>query len=182
MGKQRSPNRILRRIREMERQETREEFAESVVEAARALGVKIACNYRTIARWEDGETAIPHPAYRRALSALLNRPFRELGFAGTDKGEGNESNPDEHEDAASSGSLVKQDGSHALSARNVELFALYLDELSVLSETVPDSEESRERAYYRFVYMLSHWANNMKRRELLRLLGWAASAVAASPL
>jgi len=56
-GKQRPPNRILRRIREVERQETREEFAESVVAAARAFGVEIACNYRTIARWEDGETA-----------------------------------------------------------------------------------------------------------------------------
>lgn len=181
-GRQRSPNRILRRIREVERQETREEFAESVVEAARALGVKIACNYRTIARWEDGETAMPLPAYRRALSALLDRPFRELGFAEPDKGEGNESNPNEHVDAAPAGSLVKQDGSTALNARNVELFAPYLDELSLLSETVPDSEEARERTYDRFVYMLSHWANNMKRRELLRLLGWAASAVAASPL
>jgi hypothetical protein len=99
-GKQRPPNRILRRIREVERQETREEFAESVVAAARAFGVEIACNYRTIARWEDGETAMLYPAYRRALSALLNRPLRELGFTGPDKGEGNESNPNEHIDPA----------------------------------------------------------------------------------
>jgi tetratricopeptide (TPR) repeat protein len=77
----RSPNKVLRRIREEERQETREEFAESIASQALMLGENISCNYRTIARWEDGDTTNPYPAYRRVLSALLGRPFSELGFS-----------------------------------------------------------------------------------------------------
>jgi hypothetical protein len=74
------PNHVLRCIREEERQETREEFAVAMAAAAKRLGEKIECDVRTVARWEDGDTTKPYPAYRRVLSAFLGRPFSELGF------------------------------------------------------------------------------------------------------
>jgi transcriptional regulator with XRE-family HTH domain len=58
----------------------------------------------------------------------------------------------------------------------------YLDELHLLSESSFDSAGARERAYDRLVEALSYWADTMKRRELLQVLGWAASAAAAKRL
>jgi hypothetical protein len=76
-----APNLVLRRIREVERRETREEFAAAVVIAGRQLGDKhLGCDARLVARWEDGDVACPRPAYQRALEALTGRPFAELGF------------------------------------------------------------------------------------------------------
>jgi hypothetical protein len=75
------PNLVLRRIREVERRETREEFAAAVVIAGRQLGDDhLGCDARLVARWEDGDVGCPRPAYQRALEALTGRPFAELGF------------------------------------------------------------------------------------------------------
>src|SRR5436305_10218285 len=76
-----APNLVLRRIREVERRETREEFAAAVVIAGRQLGDDhLGCDARLVARWEDGDVGCPRPAYQRALAALTGRPFGELGF------------------------------------------------------------------------------------------------------
>ena len=76
-----APNLVLRRIREVERRETREEFAAAVVIAGRQLGDDhLGCDARLVARWEDGDVGCPRPAYQRALEALTGRPFAELGF------------------------------------------------------------------------------------------------------
>jgi hypothetical protein len=76
-----APNPVLRRIREAERRETREEFAAAVVIAGRQLGNRqLGCDARLVAKWEDGDVACPRPAYQRALEALTGRPFAELGF------------------------------------------------------------------------------------------------------
>lgn len=80
-GKAKTPNLLLRYIRQTERHESREEFAEAVVKAGRQLGDHhLACDARLVARWEDGEVGRPRPAYQRALTALTGRPFDELGF------------------------------------------------------------------------------------------------------
>ena len=83
MGAERAktPNLVLRRIREIERRETREEFAAAVVIAGRQLGNRqLGCDARLVAKWEDGDVACPRPAYQRALEALTGRTFAELGF------------------------------------------------------------------------------------------------------
>jgi hypothetical protein len=80
-GKAKTPNLLLRHIRETERRESREEFAIAVAEAGRKLGDRqLACDGRLIGKWEDGDVARPQPAYQRALAALTGRPFDELGF------------------------------------------------------------------------------------------------------
>jgi hypothetical protein len=77
------PNPVLRRIREYERHESREEFARAVLSKASELGESgLACDARLVGRWEDGDVSRPRPIYQRVLSVLLNRPFEELGFGG----------------------------------------------------------------------------------------------------
>jgi hypothetical protein len=81
VGKAKTPNLVLRHIREVERRETREEFAAAVVNAGRELDDRtLGCDARLVARWEDGEVECPRPAYQRALTALTGRPFTQLGF------------------------------------------------------------------------------------------------------
>jgi len=77
----RAPNLVLRRIREVERRETREEFAAAVVIAGRGFGDDhLRCDARLVARWEDGDVGCPRAAYQRALEALTGHPFAGLGF------------------------------------------------------------------------------------------------------
>ena len=81
VGKARTPNLVLRHVREAQRRESREEFAAAVIGAGQHLGDRhLACDARLVARWEDGEVGCPRPAYQRALTALTGRPFDQLGF------------------------------------------------------------------------------------------------------
>lgn len=81
VGKAKTPNLVLRYVRETERRESREEFAAAVVDAGRQLGItQMACDARLVARWEDGDVGCPRPAYQRALAALTGLLFGELGF------------------------------------------------------------------------------------------------------
>ncbi len=80
-GKAKTPNLVLRYVRETERRESREEFAAALVSIGQDLGDKhLACDARLIARWEDGDVQCPRPAYQRALTALTGRSFDQLGF------------------------------------------------------------------------------------------------------
>jgi tetratricopeptide (TPR) repeat protein len=76
----RVPNFALRRVRELERQETRSEFAEAIAEKAAELGEMVSPSERYVARLEDGDIKCPHPTYRRVLAELCGRPISELGF------------------------------------------------------------------------------------------------------
>lgn len=75
------PNLVLRRIRELERHETRSEFAEAIAQKAMELGENISPSERYVARLEDGETRYPHPPYRRVLTELCQRSVTDLGFS-----------------------------------------------------------------------------------------------------
>jgi tetratricopeptide (TPR) repeat protein len=95
MGEQpRVPNWVLRRIREVERQETRAEFAEALACRALELGEPVAPTERYVARLEAGDVRRPHPPYRRVLTDLLGRSMSELGFGSSapDPKAGTESN------------------------------------------------------------------------------------------
>lgn len=62
------------------------------------------------------------------------------------------------------------------------LFFPYLGEIRTLVQGNLASSQGREVAYDRLVQLLSGWADTVQRRELLRLVGWAASAVAGATL
>lgn len=74
------PNLALRTIRENVRRQSRDEFARDIVSKGQAIGESVGCDGRLIGRWEDGDVRSPRPVYRRILTALLDRPYEELGF------------------------------------------------------------------------------------------------------
>jgi transcriptional regulator with XRE-family HTH domain len=76
-----APNLVLRRLREQERHETREEFAEAMTRVARELGEDVFPDAKYVARLETGDIKYPRPLYRRILAKLCARPFGELGFS-----------------------------------------------------------------------------------------------------
>jgi tetratricopeptide (TPR) repeat protein len=80
MPAEKVPNPVLRRVRELERQETRAEFAEAITRKARELGESVAPGERYMAKLEDGDVRYPYPVYRRVLTALCGRSMAELGF------------------------------------------------------------------------------------------------------
>jgi tetratricopeptide (TPR) repeat protein len=74
------PNLVLRRIREIDRGETRAEFAEALARKAEELGESLYPTERYVARLEDGDVKYPYPAYRRVLTGLCGRSMAGLGF------------------------------------------------------------------------------------------------------
>jgi transcriptional regulator with XRE-family HTH domain len=76
-----APNSVLRHIREQERHETREQFAESMARMAREIGAPVIPDAKYAARLESGDIRYPGPVYRRILAQLCGRPFGELGFS-----------------------------------------------------------------------------------------------------
>jgi hypothetical protein len=76
-----APNLVLRRIREQERHETREEFAQALARLAREMGENVFPDAKYVARLETGDIKYPRPIYRRILAELCGRPFGDLGFS-----------------------------------------------------------------------------------------------------
>jgi hypothetical protein len=75
-----APNLVLRRIREQERHETREQFAQAMVRVAGELGEDVFPDDKYVANLETGRIRYPGPAYRRILAEVCGRPLNELGF------------------------------------------------------------------------------------------------------
>ncbi len=75
-----APNLLLRRIRESERGESREQFAEAMAAVARDMGYNVIPDAKYVESLESGRVAFPGPAYRSILSRLCGRPVAELGF------------------------------------------------------------------------------------------------------
>jgi len=76
-----SPNLVLRRVREQERHETRAEFAEEMARIAREIGEPVYPDAKYVERLESGDIRCPGPGYRRILTQLCQRQASELGFA-----------------------------------------------------------------------------------------------------
>jgi hypothetical protein len=77
----RTPNTVLRGIRENERHESQAEFAEAMARLAREMGVEVYPDWKYVQRLESGHITWPHRTYRNILEQLCGRPARELGFA-----------------------------------------------------------------------------------------------------
>jgi len=77
----------LRRYRTEVRRESRLAFAAYLQKVAVDLGLPVACDARTVARWEDGDVRWPQEPYRRLLTVATGRELTDLGFAprGTDR-------------------------------------------------------------------------------------------------
>jgi transcriptional regulator with XRE-family HTH domain len=75
-----TPNTVLRGIRENERHETRAEFAEEMARVARETGEEVYPDENYVQRLESGNITWPHRTYRGILECLCGRPARELGF------------------------------------------------------------------------------------------------------
>lgn len=70
----------LRRYRLEVRRESRMVFAAYLQKVAVDLRLPVACDARTVARWEDGDVRWPQEPYRRLLSVATGREPTELGF------------------------------------------------------------------------------------------------------
>jgi tetratricopeptide (TPR) repeat protein len=77
----RTPNNVLRGIRENERHESRNEFADAMMRLAWEMGVEVYPDGNYVHRLESGEIAWPHRTYRNILEKLCGRSARDLGFA-----------------------------------------------------------------------------------------------------
>jgi tetratricopeptide (TPR) repeat protein len=77
----RTPNTVLRGIRESERHESQSEFAEAMAQIARGMGVEAYPDWKYVQRLESGHITWPHRTYRNIIEQLCGRPARELGFA-----------------------------------------------------------------------------------------------------
>ncbi|MFD6353220.1 XRE family transcriptional regulator [Nocardia tengchongensis] len=73
-------NAALRAARQALGYRSQTALAEAVNEAARAVGLRVSVNARTVRRWESAEPPWPHPEHASALEALFQRPITELGF------------------------------------------------------------------------------------------------------
>jgi transcriptional regulator with XRE-family HTH domain len=75
-----TPNRVLRRIREQERCETRAEFAEAMARIAGEIGEEVYPDAKYVERLESGVISWPRPPYRNILTKLCGRSIGEIGF------------------------------------------------------------------------------------------------------
>jgi len=62
------------------------------------------------------------------------------------------------------------------------MLAVLLRLFGTPNKLLPVSPRERDMAFDQLVQFFTSWATNMKRREVLRILGWAATAAAAAPI
>ncbi|MGW3569614.1 hypothetical protein ACWDSL_38110 [Streptomyces sp. NPDC000941] len=75
-----TPNTVLRAVRELEFQMSRQEFAAEVRATGRAMGENVGCDTRLVAAWEDGDVGCPRAVYQRILTRMTGRSMADLGF------------------------------------------------------------------------------------------------------
>jgi hypothetical protein len=97
----RTPNTVLRGIRENERHESQTEFAEAMAQIAREMGVEVYPDGQYVQRLESGYITWPHHTYRNILERLCDRPARDLGLAPSVRSAG-----DSHRDSGEVSSRV----------------------------------------------------------------------------
>lgn len=136
---------------------------------------KLTISSRQWERWYSGNVKTePYPDACRVLEHMFGRPVREL-LAPCDDA----ARPDFNR--VHEGELSAARADSVADIPGVAQLTPFLDELRLLSEGQLSSAYERERTYDRLVELLSRWADTMKRREFVGVLGWAASSVTAVP-
>lgn len=138
----------------------------------------------TVVRWENGEFA-PQPGQRPLLAKALAVSVEELHVLLTAADVELTTTTVVKEPTAFrrlpepalawAGDVDRSPVGDQLSVLLGQLDALAGDEAAGLSP------HRREAAYTQLVHSLAAWAHTVRRRELLRVLGWAATAAAGSP-
>jgi transcriptional regulator with XRE-family HTH domain len=148
------------------------------------LAEMVGVDRATVMRWETGEFT-PQPGQRPLLAKALHVSVEELhGLLGA--GTVKPSTAAAIEERTASHQLPEPALTWAsggdLCSSNDQLPWLF-DQLRALADDDPaaHSPHRRERAYAQLVQYLATWAHTVNRRELLRVLGWAATAAAGSP-
>lgn len=144
---------------------------------------KLTVSPRQWARWYAGQVKTrPHPDACRVLEHMFGYPVRQL-FAPAEAAEG--AGPVVRgvraDSYAPSGGVIVAQRPADVTPGTLPLMQ-WLDELRSLSELRLGSARERERVYDHLVEILERWAGTMDRREFLRLLSWASSYAAATPL
>jgi transcriptional regulator with XRE-family HTH domain len=134
---------------------------------------KLTVSSRQWERWYAGNVKTePHPDACRVLEHMFGYPAEQLVATH----EASAIQPAQQFDSNQEYGSVQPRPDSSARAPGIANLIPYLEELYLLSQESPDSAMARERAYDQLVKVLSGWANTMKRRELLQVLGWAASA------
>lgn len=141
---------------------------------------KLTISPRQWERWYAGKVKTePYPDACRVLEHMFGYPVQQLlaPHVGSERSLAQSAN--ESADEPSPGQPTDE---VVPGIPSVTLVDTYVDELGLLSEQPLRSARDRERIYDRLVALFTRWAGDMNRRELLRLIGWAASYVAAVPV
>jgi hypothetical protein len=139
---------------------------------------KLTVSLRQWERWCAGNVKTePYPDACRVLEHMFGYPIQQLLAPKEDS--------EAQLTAESTGEPSARQSMRAVTPgiSCAGLVDTYADDLRMLmlSEQPLSSAHDRERTYDRLVEILTRWAGDMDRRELLRLLGWAATSVAAVP-
>lgn len=142
---------------------------------------KLTVSPRQWERWHAGKVKTePYPDACRVLEHMFSFPIQQLLTQLEDGERALGQSPGEPADEPGARQRIREVTPGISGAGLVDTYA---DELRVLmlSEQPLSSARDRERTYDRLVELLTRWAGDMDRRELLRLLGWAATSVAVIP-
>jgi transcriptional regulator with XRE-family HTH domain len=172
------------RTKALRRREQLIERRKTVGLSQEKLAEAVGVDRTTVMRWETGEFA-PQPGQRPLLAKALQVSVEDLrrllgtgslalySAAAVQERTASRQLPEPALTWASGGDL----------SLCGDRFALLFGQLVALVDDAPGAHppRSRERAYAQLVQNLAAWAHTVNRRELLRMLGWAATAAAGSP-
>lgn len=147
------------------------------------LAELVGVDRATVVRWENGEFA-PQPVQRPMLAKALQVSVEELHLllAAGNRGPGTAAVVEGRTASRRLPEPALTWASGADLSPSGDQLSWLLGQMDTLADDRADqSPRSREIAYSQLVRYLAAWAHTVNRRELLRVLGWAATAASGSP-